>query len=507
MLNRTFTKLLRVFAFIILFIIVIQFFYNIFLNITHNHIEISTLRSIWSKAAAILLSSVFVFLVAYFGVCHKKRIGVRLLHTINKINAGKGLVGILLLAFVIRLLWILFIPTIPSSDFGLMYKYAQSVQQGNFNGFHNYAYFARFAHDTVTVLYFSLFYNLSSNHLFIIKFFNVLFSTLTVFYMYKIVKQLYGKQYGLLAAILLAIFPPFIMYNSQTMSENLALPLFLISVYYFVLLIKDELTSHWDKSRYLFFCGFALSIANMFRAIGSIFLFAYIIYFFVYKGIKSSVVTMPVLIACYVIPMYLLSSLLIFNGITDTYLWHDKEPAWTSVLRGTNFAYQGRWNPEDAKLPGIYNYNPDKVAQASKQIIKDRLYNASYQQISSLLLSKIGIEWASSDIGAYDWTLPAPSESDSSIIKLVRKFEPVMRVTTALFYLFLLLFSIFYLMENKDWQEEISFFLILFCTYVLLLLITEAQARYAFSLAWIFIIFAVGGFKGFGNPNRLNPKA
>ena len=58
--------------------------------------------------------------------------------------------------------------------------------------------------------------------------------------MFKIVRQLYDERLGLVAAFLFAIFPPFIMYNSQTMTENLAMPFFLISVYYFVLLIKPK---------------------------------------------------------------------------------------------------------------------------------------------------------------------------------------------------------------------------------------------------------------------------
>jgi len=190
--------------------------------------------------------------------------------------------------------------------------------------------------------------------------------------------------------------------------------------------------------------------------------------------------------------MYLFSSFLIFNGITETHLWKDKEPSWTSVLRGTNFESKGRWNLEDAKLPEIYNNDPDKVAQASKQIIKERLSNASFQQISALLLSKFESEWAVPDMDAYGWTVPVASASDSPSSKLIRKFEPVILITTALFYFPLLFFSILSLIKNKGRREEINLFLMLFSSFVMLFLITEAQGRYAFIISWIFIIFAMG---------------
>lgn len=494
MLKKIFTKVLSWFVLIILLIIVLLCFpyFVVSLSLSSFSVQFQLNEASFVAKFITLIISVFILLVIF----RKKRLGIWGSKLTNPLSGRNTLILIMLLAFIVRLLWILLVPTVPFSDFGLMYEYAQEVQQGNFSGFHNYAYFARFAHDTVTVLYFSLFYNLTANPLFIVKFINVLFSTLAVYYMYKIVTQIYGEPLGFLAAFLFAIFPPFIMYNSQTMSENLAIPFYLISVYYFILLIKNELTFHGNESRYLFFCGLALSMANMFRMVGSVFLIAYIMHFMIYKGIKKSILRMPIIFAAYMIPMYLISSILIYNGITETHLWKSKEPAWTSVLKGTNFESKGHWNEDDANLPEIYNHDPVKIAQASKQIIKERLLNASPQKILALYLYKFGSEWADPDMSAYDWTVPVASESNSPSTKLVRKFESAISITTTLYYLFLLYFSSLALMKNKGRQEEINFFLILFSGFVMLLLITEAQARYAFIISWVFIIFAIGGLKG-----------
>ncbi|ODA40783.1 membrane protein [Desulfosporosinus sp. BG] len=438
-----------------------------------------------------LICCLFILVVVY----GKKRFESWICKLINRLGCRNTLILIILLGFSMRLLWILLVPTIPISDFGLMYEYAKEIQQGNFTGFHNYAYFARFAHDTITVLYFSIFYNLKSNPLIIIKFMNVLFSTLAIYYMYKIVEQIYDVWLGLLAAFLLAIFPPFIMYNSQTMSENIAITFYLISVYYFMLVINKKKKFHGNELRNLCFCGLALAMANMFRMVGSVFLIAYIMYLILFRDVRKLYFLMPFMLLTYFIPIFLISSILIYNGITETHLWNSKEPIWTSVLKGTNFESNGHWNVEDAKLPEIYNHDPDKITQASKQIIKERLLNASPQKISTFYLYKFGSEWADPDMSAYEWATKNIPES-SPTANLIRKLKSEILIVTTLFYLFLLYFSIKSLLRNRDRPEEISFFLLLFCGFVILLLITEAQARYAFVISWIFIILAIGGLKG-----------
>lgn len=479
------------FVFVILLIILLLCFPYFLAVLAEFTVPIKLDAALVANMCTLIISA-FILLVIF----RKKSLGLWGSKLANRFSIRNSLLMIILFAFMVRLLWILLVPTVPFSDFGLMYEQAQEVQQGNYSSFHNYAYFARFAHDTVTVLYFSLFYNLTSNPLLIIKIFNALFSTLGVYYIYKIVVHIYNEQLGLMAAFLLAIFPPFVMYNSQTMSENLAIPFYLISVYYFVLLIKKGHTSRSKEATYLLYCGLALSMANMFRMVGSVFLIAYIMHFVISKGIKKSVLRIPIILVTYFIPMYLISSILIFNGITETHLWNSKEPSWTSVLKGTNFESVGHWNTEDAKLPEIYNYDPVRIAQASKQIIKERLLNASPQQIAGFYLMKFGSEWAVPDMSAYDWTVPETSKINSLSTLLVRKFKSAISITTTLFYLALLYFSVLSLMKNKGRPEEINFFIILFCGFVMLLLITEAQARYAFIISWVFIIFAIGGLKG-----------
>ncbi|KLU63844.1 undecaprenyl phosphate-alpha-4-amino-4-deoxy-L-arabinose arabinosyl transferase [Desulfosporosinus acididurans] len=438
------------------------------------------------KVFGLFLFAIFVFLVYKY-----KKIPV--LSGLKSIK--QNFAAILLTAFILRLLWVLIIPTKPISDFGLMYGYAQKVAQGDYSGFHGYGYFARFAHDTVTVLYFSLFYKFSSAPLFSIKIANVLFSTFSVFLLYKVVEKIYDdRQTALVSMLLYALYLPSIMYNSQTMQENIATSFYLLSTYYFLAAVKNQTQDKWDKVKLLVFCGLGLAVGHMFRMVGYIFLLAYLFYYLFYKRFKNLVIELPFIIISCLVPIIILSSLLVSSGITETQLWNSKEPYWTSILKGTNIEAYGHWNLDDAEISELYKYDPVKITEASKQIIKDRLLNTPKLKLLGFSIIKFESEWAVPDMSAYIWTIPGAVDY-FAFAKFFAKSNLILTGLASSFYLILLFMSILGLHRNKDRPVEINFFLILYLGYALFLMLIEAQARYAYMLSWIFIIFAAGGVR------------
>ena len=182
----------------------------------------------------IMIIIIYIFLMI---VCIKyKNKFSQLINFSNK----KIIIYILAVTFILRLLWVIFIPTQPTSDFGLMYEYAREVAEGSYYGFKGDAYFARFAHDIVTVLYFSLFHHITDNPLLMIKFLNAILGTTTVYLIYIIIEETIGRKSALVGSVILALFPSSIMYTSQTMSENIAIPLYLLGIYMFIKGIKQE---------------------------------------------------------------------------------------------------------------------------------------------------------------------------------------------------------------------------------------------------------------------------
>lgn len=393
-----------------------------------------------------------------------------------------------LISFTIRILWITLTQTMPVSDFAIMYNSGKEVFSGNFSCFHGINYFARFPHDTITVLYYSLFYNFNENPIFLVKLFNVFFSTLSVFIMYCIIKLLFGYKSAVVSAIILSLFPPFVMYNSQMLSENMAMPFYLASIYFFIKYIKNM-----NQNRWIIFSGLALSVGNMFRMVGVIFLIAYIMYLIIYEGIKSSVKPIPIIILMFILPLYITSTLLLNNRVIESHLWQPKETALTSVLKGTNLESFGFWNKEDSDISSRYNYDYTKVKEESLKIIKERLLNSPIQNIVALYIGKLGGELGVSDFGAFEFTVI--DSTDTVSIKILRYFGFTVLTLINIFHIFLLYFAIICLKKNKKLLSELNLFLILSLGFIMFYLVSEVQPRYSFIACWTLVIFAVTGLK------------
>lgn len=404
------------------------------------------------------------------------------------LNIKNLIIFILIGSFIIKTLWITLTSTIPVSDFGLMYNAAKDVCNGNFSNFHNFEYFARFPHDSITVLYFSLFYKLNENPLFIVKLFNVLLSTISVYIMYRIVKELFGYKSALVSALLFSLFPPFIMYNSQMLSENMAIPFYLASMYFFIKYIKDT-----NKYLWIILSGLTLAGGNLFRMVGIIFLIAYVMYMAIYKGFKSSIKSIPMLIFMFIMPVYLTSTILLNSGITETNLWQPKETSLTSVLKGTNMTSFGFWNKEDAEIPIKYNYDNKKVKEECIRLIKDRLLNSPPYKVIGLYIGKLGGELGFSDLNSYEFTVL--DSNDTIGTNLIRYFSFTLLILINAYYIFLLYSSLMYLKKNKTAAVEMNLFLIISFGFICFYLISEVQPRYSFIYCWTFVILATAGLK------------
>lgn len=481
MLKNLFNNLLKNFMIgIFIFSIISSILINIALNfVLYN-------KDLTGTKLVVNIFAISIILIG-FSALYYKRNKISLL--LQKLLAIKNLMFfVLLVSFIIRILWITLTETIPVSDFAIMYGSSKEVFGGNFNCFHGVSYFARFPHNTITVLYYSLFYNFNENPIFLIKLFNVLFSTLSVFIMYCIVKQLLGYKSAVVSAVLLSLFPPFIMYTSQILSENMAIPFYLISIYFFIKYIKNTSQYKW-----IIFSGLALSIGNLFRMVGIIFLIAYIMYLIIYKGIKSSVKSIPIIILMFILPLYITSTLLLNNRIIESHLWQPKETVLTSVLRGSNLESFGFWNKEDSEISSKYNYDYTKVKEESIKLIKERLLHSPVKNIAALYIAKLSGQLAVSDFGAFEFTVI--DSNDTISIKLFRYMGFTLLTLINIFHVFLLYFAITGLKKNKNLLSESYLFIILTLGFIMFYLISEVQPRYSFIACWTLVIFAVSGLK------------
>ncbi|MFL0246400.1 glycosyltransferase family 39 protein [Candidatus Clostridium stratigraminis] len=469
MFNRYFSRFLNsAVMFVLFFALIMSIIYvGYFFYISNNKIFC-------------VLTLVFYFFIFIIYRKYKNKIA-----EVLDFNNEKVIVFIIIAALIIRVFWVINIPTNPTSDFGLMYKSAADVAKGQFYMFKDNSYFARFAHDTITVLYFSLFYHLTNNPLPLIKLLNIIYETASVFLLYLVIKEAIGKKSAIIGSIIMTVFPAYIMYTSEAMSENIALPFYLLSVYLFLKAFKNN-----NRNTFLFLCGLSLSIGNMFRMVGEVFLIAFIMYLLIYKGFKEGLKSSIKIIISFTLLLVLVSQTLISTGITEVQLWNSKEPAITSILKGTNIAHYGRWNKEDASIPYKFNYDPKAIKEASKKIIIQRLTETPIYKVAFHYVVKLATQWGLGDFGAYGWSVEDADNTNAASFMKYAKSE--INILSNLIYISLLI-RILIAMYKREYEdfEKMNFFFILFGGFVLLYLITETQERYGFIAAWLLVIFAV----------------
>lgn len=422
-----------------------------------------------------------------------KRIKIDMDKIKKYLSREKSIFYILLIAFIIRLAWILIIRTAPISDFQLMYEAGKNVANGNYSCFYGNNYFSRFPHDTITVLYYSLFFRIVKNPLFLIKFMNIIYQTFTVYMIYNISKITYNKKIANISAILITIFSPFIMYCSETMAENMAIPLFLVGVYLFIKYIDN------DNILTLIFSTVFLGIGNFFRPVGIIFLIAFILYYITKKIIyyKSKNILkylyIFIIIIGFLMPKIIISNLLVTNNILEKQLWNGGEPVIMNILKGTNLDSIGAWSEEDSLIPEESNHNNELMKEKAIERIKSRFTNSNFIQIILFYLKKIVLQWGIGDFGAYDWTV---AKGIYLTPKITLFLTPIAYTISSIYYLYLISLSVIGLknISNNKINDKVLFYYLILLGFIGFYLLTERQPRYAFVCSWIFVLTASNAF-------------
>lgn len=393
----------------------------------------------------------------------------------------RAIFTIILVGFILRVLWVCLVNTQPTSDFKLIYNFGKDFSEGNYHMFRGSSYIGRFPHLTVFVIYLGTLRKIFGNTLVPIKVINILLSTVNMYLVYLISCEVYEeKRKQVLALMGISLFPPLIAYTSVVCSENIAMTFYLAAIYLFLLAVNKNL-----KAPYLILCGFLLTLGNLFRMVGYVFIAALILYLIIYKGKRTAVKNSVVILLSFLITFYTASDVLIKSEITEHKLWKGSEPHITSVLRGSNMKSLGMWNKEDSDIPLLYDYDYKKVEKVSKDIIKERLSTTPIYKTTLFYMSKFIGQWSIGDFYGVGW---ATEKIEAQ--KIVEDYAKAFSVYSQIFYIAAILYVYLGLFNSKQYLENknINLFYILFCGFALLYLITEMQPRYAYIVCWMFTI-------------------
>ena len=408
---------------------------------------------------------------------------------INKnINKSIKIISILAIGFTLRLLWLLNIKSVPVSDFNTIYETAQKLLQGDTTAFYGTNYIARFPHLTFMVLYMSLIIKLFPySNLLVMKGISLLLGVFTIYIIYKIVEEIFdSKKLGLYGGAIASIFPPLVVYVGVYCTENLAIPLYLLSIYFFVRVMKNK-----SNKYYLILSGITLSFGNLFRMVATIMLIAYAMYIVIYKNDKIFNKIREIFL--YLVPYYLvliiISGSLQLSKITEFPLWSGSEPKITNVLKGTNIESYGRWNSEDAAIVDRNNHDYDKIKEESKEIIIERLTTTPPLKLVKFYFTKYLVQWSIGDFEGVFWSKLNVEDKDIVLNINGNSFQ--------LYYVIIIILIFLGLLNRKEYKEyqEINLIYIIICGYGFMNLITESQGRYSLIAAWTLVIAAVEGVR------------
>lgn len=407
----------------------------------------------------------------------------------SDISDKKKIVLVMIWALVIRTLWLLNVNSVPNSDYKTMYSAAENFLAGDMSMFWGNSYIARFPHLTIMVLYMAFMRDMFPiENLLAMKGINLFFGVAVILLIYLIIKKIFNnKKYALYAAIIASIFPPLVTYTAVFCTENIAIPFYLLSIYIFILAMKDK-SNCWLLS----LCSIFLAIGNLFRMVALVVLVAYLIYIILYKQDKLRIKVRNILVIgiSYGVIIFTVSGMLQTLHITEYPLWRGSEPGITNILKGTNYESAGAWNPEDAALPELYNYDYDKIEEKSREIIVYRLTSTPPLKLLGFYMEKFVRQWNQGDLEGIFW-----AEQDVPENEIIIDFGGGGAGALQFIYVVVMGLTLIGLFNRKkiDDKPEIKLFYLLLCGYGLMYLITECQSRYAYIVCWLFIILSVVG--------------
>ncbi|KHE73112.1 glycosyltransferase family 39 protein [Halobacillus sp. BBL2006] len=378
--------------------------------------------------------------------------------------------GMLVIAFVLRLLWVLYAPTEPSSDFLMLHNAALSATEGDF-GFTENSYFQKWVYQLGFVMYQAFIIFIFGDDIFVLQFFNVLFSVAMVWIVYAIATDVFNEKAGRLAGLVYTFYIPAIVMTSLLTNQILATLMFYIGAYLLVSRFEDRKWT-WIAIGALFALG------HIIRPLGSFVLLAAGIFVFVVYIIGSTRKKVLVdigkflgVVTSYLLVLTIANQALMLSGVSD-YPLENRDPQWKFVV-GLNHETRGTYSNEDAKMLSGLNWE-ERFAK-EEEMIEERLSEPS--RLIGLFHDKFSIMWGDKD-DSISWSY---QEGNEEIKKRLYKLDKFMYVP---FFIFGLI-SIFGLVKSSRGdlnhpQWKALFFILFIIGYAMIHLLIEIQTRYRF---------------------------
>lgn len=394
--------------------------------------------------------------------------------------------GIFLVSFVIRLLFMLLVKTPIESDFSMQYEAARQFAAGDFS-FSGGTYFQRWGYQTGHVIYQGLLLNLVDSPDFL-RAINCLVSAGTNVLVYLIAKRFFSQKASQCTALAYAFF----LFHASfvtVLANNIPASFFLfLGLFFFV-----REAGRLPRVIMYGLAGCCTAVAGALRPDVPLVLIPVAVYFvfrfcsrFTLSHFLQTLWRCVAFFLVFVLFSTGLSELVKLSGVNSVGLTN-QDPLW-GVVVGTNVETLGAYDDKlGEKVVARMAEKQLSRADAEKEIIAENL-SAPPLALANLAARKISMLWKNRSL---EWAFSTMRQEMSSLYQWLEELDG------AMFFSLLLLSGIgfFFLLLHRERDARAFLFpFILFTTFVVYLVL-EVQPRYAYVMQIAVFILAAGGFE------------
>ncbi len=416
-------------------------------------------------------------------------------------------------AVAVRLWIIRNLPVQPESDFQTYYKIAELLAQDTLlrDGAGYCDYISQFPHVIGYPYILSKIFIVFGPSVKAGLYLNLTASVLSIIFVNRIGRLIYGRAGGFFAMLLVAFWPSQILYINQMASEPVFMCLTLLCIWIIAYLFKTPASAKASRTLILYIIlGTLFAMAGAVRPVAIILLVAMIICTITYKakaseisraGLIKSLMSRGWIGAAVILVSYLVCSVIISGATVRTI---DRELPGSTVsfgynlMVGLNQESKGSWNEEDSKFLNdryLESGSAQETHKASrneavKRLTKDPL------GIANLMFQKYTLLWSNDDYGAY-WNLLF-LEQQGSLTDHKRELINDLAIWNNVIYIicvYLSLIAGIFLWFRKNVGTE-HVLILYFIGTALLHMILESQGRYHYNILPVFALLAVSGLTG-----------
>lgn len=389
-----------------------------------------------------------------------------------------------LISFVIMCIWGISYKTRFTYDLNHLEDQVQVLlNQKSMNiGYSKYLSVYPFQMSLVCLIYFVKFFatiiHVNPDNFMIV--YNCFMVSLSSWFLYKTIKELFDSKTALIGLILMLLVPDFYLYASYYYTDIISIPYAIIAFY---CLVRADKSNKKSKYLYRILGGILFAIAFKLRVVCVFLLIAYILCYLFKDSIKQNIKRfVPVMIS-------FVCLILIYNNVIlpKFKLEIDEKltlPSMHWIMMGANSKYDGGYSSEDFNL----TFNSENKLSTNVSEYKKRLRKFDLK----LIPTKIRRVWSQGD---HDVNRKYKNLSNvDSVYKylngaaciFIKYIQQIILVTIYVLFLFTIVFEL----RNKITlrNSRFSVFIVSIFGAILFYLFWEAQSRYSFTfIPWIIL--------------------